>query len=161
LKGLDGLPDSLREPGQIIIAALAPDVKRRSGLRKVCKGPVSPNFRRPVRRSEPASGHGDIDPKVIITDGLRSCRAAMNDLGNAWKQQIGRWGNNRCETSHLPFRRRERTMLRFRQLRTLQKYSSVHAALHNHFNRDRHRISRETYKAQRSAALAEWKTLPA
>jgi putative transposase len=50
-------------------------------------------------------------------------------------------------------------MLRFRQMKTLQKFSSVHAAFHNHFNQDRHLISRETSKAQRSAPLAEWKTL--
>jgi putative transposase len=97
--------------------------------------------------------------KAITTDGLRSYKAAMKDLGNADKQEVGRWANNRAENSHLPFRRRERAMLRFRQMKTLQKFSSVHAAFHNHFNQDRHLISRETYKAQRSAALAEWKTL--
>jgi len=42
-----------------------------------------------------------------------------------------------------------------------QKFSSVHAAFHNHFNQERHSTSRETYKAQRSAALAEWKSLMA
>ena len=52
-------------------------------------------------------------------------------------------------------------MLRFRQMKTLQKFSSVHAAFRSHFNQDRHLISRETYKAQRSAALVEWKTLAA
>ena len=50
-------------------------------------------------------------------------------------------------------------MLRFRQMKTPQTFSSVHAAFHNPFNQDRHLISRETYKAQRAAALAEWKTL--
>ena len=99
--------------------------------------------------------------KVITTDGLRSYKAAMKELGNTEKQEVGRWANNRVENSHLPFRRRERAMLRFRQMKTLQKFSSVHAAFHNHFNQDRHLISRETYKAQRSAALAEWQTLAA
>lgn len=99
--------------------------------------------------------------RAITTDGLRSCKAAMKDLGNTAKQEIGRWANNRVENSRLPFRRRERAMLRFRQMKTLQKFSSVHAAFHNHFNQDRHLISRETYKAQGSAALAEWKTLAA
>jgi len=98
-------------------------------------------------------------PKVVVTDGPRSYKAAMKQLGNAEKQEVGRWANNRAENSHLPFRRRERAMLRFRQMKTLQKFSSVHAAFHNHFNQDRHLINRETYKAQRSAALAEWKTL--
>ena len=55
--------------------------------------------------------HGS--PNTITTDGLRSYRAAMNDLGNGEKQEIGRWANNRVENSHLPFRRRERVMLRF------------------------------------------------
>jgi len=101
--------------------------------------------------------HGS--PKAIVTDGLRSYRAAMKDLGNAEKQEVGRWANNRCENSHLPFRRRERAMLRFRQMKTLQKFSSVHAAFHNHFNQDRHLISRDDLKARRAAAFAEWKTL--
>jgi putative transposase len=99
--------------------------------------------------------------RAITTEGLRSYKAAMNDLGNAAKQEVGRWANNRVENSHLPFRRRERAMLRFRQMKTLQNFSSVHAAFHNHFNQDRHLISRETYKARRSAALAEWLTLAA
>ena len=74
-------------------------------------------------------------------------------------QEVGRWANNRAENSHQPFRRRERAMLRFRQMTTLQKFSSVHASFHNHLNQDRHLTSRETYKANRSASLAEWKTL--
>ena len=98
-------------------------------------------------------------PKAVVTDGLRSYRAAMNDIGNADRQEVGRWANNRAENSHLPFRRRERAMLRFRRMKTLQKFSSVHAALHNHFNQDRHLISRDDYKARRSAALYEWQIL--
>ena len=47
--------------------------------------------------------HGS--PEVITTDGLKSYRAAMTELGNAAKQEIGRWANNRVENSHLPFRR--------------------------------------------------------
>ena len=70
-------------------------------------------------------------PEKITTDGLRSYRAAMNELGNADKQEIGRWANNRVENSHLSFRRRERAMLRFRRLKTLQKFASVHANVHN------------------------------
>ena len=99
--------------------------------------------------------------RAITTDGLRSYKAAMNDLGNTEKQEIGRWANNRVENSHLPFRRRQRAMLRFWQMKTQQKFSSIHAAFHNHFNQDRPLISRETYKARRSAALAEWQTLAA
>ena len=103
--------------------------------------------------------HGS--PATITTDGLRSYRAAMSDLGCEAKQEIGRWANNRVENSHLPFRRRERAMLRFRQMKTLQKFASVHASLHNHFNQERHLTDRQTYKERRSAALAEWSNLAA
>jgi putative transposase len=95
-------------------------------------------------------------PEVVVTDGLRSYGAAMAEMGNAEKREIGRWLNNRIENSHLPFRRRERAMLRFRQMKTLQKFSSVHAQVHNHFNSERHLVDRQTYKLRRSAALAEW-----
>ena len=101
--------------------------------------------------------HGS--PTVIVTDGLKSYRAAMNEIGNAEKQEIGRWVNNRVENSHLPFRRRERAMLRFRQMKSLQKFASVHANVHNHFNQERHLVDRQTYKARRSAALAEWQSV--
>jgi putative transposase len=99
--------------------------------------------------------------KTITTDGLRSYRAAMKVIGNAEKQEIGRWANNRVENSHLPLRRRERAMNRFRRMKTLQKFTAVHAAVHNHFNKDRHLTMRESFKAQRAAALAEWKSLMA
>jgi putative transposase len=98
--------------------------------------------------------HGS--PEAITTDGLRSYAAAMSELGNAEKQEVGRWANNRVENSHLPFRRRERAMQRFRRMKTLQKFASVHANVHNHFNTERHLIDRQTYKQRRSAALAEW-----
>jgi putative transposase len=100
-------------------------------------------------------------PEAITTDGLRSYRAAMSELRNTEKQEIGRWANNRVENSHLPFRRRERAILRFRQMKSLQKFASVHANVHNHFNLERHLVDRETYKTRRSAALAEWQNLMA
>jgi putative transposase len=98
-------------------------------------------------------------PKTIVTDGLRSYRAAFAEIGAADRQQLGRWLNNRAENSHQPFRRRERAMARFRRMKTLQKFTSVHASLHNLFNQDRHLVSREIYKQRRFAALAEWRSV--
>lgn len=83
----------------------------------------------------------------------------MTDIGCEAKQEIGRRANNRVENSHLPFRRRERAMLRFRQMESLQKFASVHASTHNHFNQERHLVNRQTYKQRRSAALVEWQCL--
>ena len=99
--------------------------------------------------------------EVIVMDGLRSYPAAMRVLGNLDRREMGRWKNNRVENSHLPFRRRERAMLRFRKMKSLQKFASVHASMHNHFNQERHLVDRQTYKIRRSAALAEWQSLAA
>src|SRR3974377_903987 len=84
-------------------------------------------------------------PGAIVTDGLRSYGAALKDP--------------EVKTPPQPFRRRERAMLRFRRMKTLQKFAAVHGTVHNHFNQERHLTSRETYKQNRSAALAEWKSL--
>jgi putative transposase len=91
-----------------------------------------------------------------VTDKLRSYGAAMKDLGVEGRQETGRWANNRVENSHLPFRRRERAMLRFRRMRSLQKFASVHASVTNHFNQERSLSSRHLFKLNRAAALAEW-----
>ena len=100
-------------------------------------------------------------PEVIVTDRLRSYRSAMREIGNEGRQITGRWLNNRAENSHQPFRRRERAMAKFRDVKTLQKFASVHASLHNHFNQDRHLNRRATFKQNRAAALAEWRQLAA
>jgi len=103
--------------------------------------------------------HGS--PNALVTDKLRSYGAAMKVIGNADKQETGRWMNNRAENSHLPFRRRERAMQRFRSMRSLQKFAAVHSSVHNHFNLERHLYSRENFKLNRAAALAEWRQLGA
>ena len=82
-------------------------------------------------------------PQIFVIDKLRSYGAAMKVIGSADKQETGRWLNNRAENSHQPFRRRERAMIRFRRMRTLQKFVAVHASIHNHFNQDRRRYQRK------------------
>lgn len=98
-------------------------------------------------------------PKTIVTDKLRSYGAALKEIGTADRQQTGRWMNNRAENSHLPFRRRERAMQRFRQMRCLQKFAAVHSSVQNHFNQERHLYTRDNFKLKRAAALAEWRSL--
>lgn len=100
-------------------------------------------------------------PEAIVTDKLRSYNAALRDLGAAEKHQTGRWINNRAENSHLTFRRRERAMLRFRRIRSLQKFAAVHASVSNHFNQERSLSSRDIFKLNRATALAEWRGLGA
>ena len=100
-------------------------------------------------------------PQVIVTDKLRSYGAAMKVIGRAERQETGRWLNNRVENSHRPFLRRERGMLRFRRMRSLQNLVSVHASVCNHFNQERHLYSRANFKLNRTAALAEWRQVGA
>ena len=100
-------------------------------------------------------------PEIIVTDKLRSYQAAMKEIGIEARQETGRWLNNRAENSHQPFRRRERAMAKFRSPATLQKFASVHASIHNHFNQERHLYNRQVFKFNRTVALAEWRSLAA
>jgi len=100
-------------------------------------------------------------PQVLATDRLRSYGAAIKDIGIGRRQVCGRWINNRAENSHQPFRRREGATARFWDIKTLQKFTSAHASIHNLFNLDRHLNKRVTFKENRSAALAEWRQLAA
>ncbi len=100
-------------------------------------------------------------PWSVVTDRLPSYRAAMKGLGNAGRQECGRWLNNRAENSHLPFRRREGAMARFRDIKTLQKFAAVHSSIYNHFNHQRHLNRRQIFKQLRATALAEWRELAA
>jgi putative transposase len=78
----------------------------------------------------------------LVTDGLKSYGAALRELGVADRQVTGRWENNRIENSHLPFRRRERAMLRFRRIHSLQKFSAVYSSIFNLFSTQRTLSSR-------------------
>jgi putative transposase len=98
-------------------------------------------------------------PENIVPNRLRSYGAALKVLGRGDDREMGRWLNNRAENSHLPFRRRERAMLRYRRMYTLQKFASVHASVHNHFPTERHLQDRNAYKLTRAVVLAEWRGL--
>ena len=41
-------------------------------------------------------------PKTVVTDGLRSYGAAMKEIGNPDRQEVGRWLNNRAEGTVRP-----------------------------------------------------------
>jgi putative transposase len=111
-------------------------------------------------------------PDSIVTDKLKSYRVALRELGVSGHENQGRWINNRAENSHslpgndllanhekVPFRRRERAMQRFRRMRSLQKFASIHSSIYNHFNKERHQYSRNNFKENRTAALNEWRQL--
>ncbi|MFT6006754.1 MAG: putative transposase [Pseudoalteromonas tetraodonis] len=98
-------------------------------------------------------------PKEIVTDKLRSYGAALKEIQSSGLQETGVYLNNRCENSHLPFRRKERSMQKFRSRVTLQLFTSIHSQIYNHFNHQRHLQKRATFKQQRIDSLSEWRGL--
>jgi putative transposase len=115
--------------GEVLESVVAKTRDRKAALK---------SFKKSMKRHGP--------PENIVSDRLRSYCAALKDLGRGDDREMGRWMNNRAENSHLPFRRRERAMLRFRRMRTLQKFASVHASVHNHFPTERHLQNRDQPK---------------
>ena len=96
-------------------------------------------------------------PDEFVTDGLRSYSAAMKVLGCQHRHKPGLLrDNNRVENSHLPVRRRERKMQRFKSQGQAQRFVATHGAIYNNFNIERHLISRKTMRRFRSSAMDEW-----
>jgi hypothetical protein len=95
-------------------------------------------------------------PKLLTTDKLASYRAAFRQLRLTCPHEQGFRKNNRAENSHQPVRRRERKMQRFKSARSAQRFLSIHRAVHNNFNLQRHLISRSTLRTFRAEMAAQW-----
>src|SRR5437016_8093120 len=97
-------------------------------------------------------------PKLLVTDKLRSYAAAFRRLRLTCRHEQGLRKNNRAENSHQPVRRRERKLQRFKSARSAQRFLSMHAAVHNTFNLQRHLVSRSTLRIFRAEATAHWQS---
>jgi putative transposase len=95
-------------------------------------------------------------PKSLTTDKLGSYGAAFQHLGLTCPHEQRLRANNRAENSHQPVRRRERKMQRFKSAGSAQRFLSVHAAVYNNFNFQRHLISRSTLRSFRAEATTQW-----
>jgi putative transposase len=101
-------------------------------------------------------------PDVLVTDKLRSYAAAKSELRLTARHEQGLRRNNRAENSHLPVRRRERKkMQRLKSPGSAQRFLSVHAAVQNAFNVQRHLVSRNTPRALRGKAFQSWRAATA
>jgi transposase-like protein len=96
-------------------------------------------------------------PDVLVTDRLASYSCARRALGMRARHEQGLRKNNRAENSHQPVRRRERKMQRFKSAGSAQRFLSVHAAVHNTFNLQRHLVSRRTLRTFRAEAAKAWR----
>jgi putative transposase len=95
-------------------------------------------------------------PKLLVTDKLRSYASAFRRLGLTCPHEQGLRMNNRAENSHQVVRRRERKLQRFKSARSAQCFLSMHAAVYNTFNLQRHLVSRSTLRIFRAEAVAQW-----
>lgn len=98
-------------------------------------------------------------PKRIITDKLRSYGAAKCEVMPAVEHRSHKGLNNRAENSHLPLRKRERTMQGFRSPGSLQRFISIFSALRNLFVAPRHKRSALATHIHRIRAMAHWKVV--
>jgi len=98
-----------------------------------------------------------VEPESITTDGLALYGAALDQLEMRHLHRPGRLrGSNRVENSHLPIRRRERQLQRFKSKASAQRFLTTHAAIYNTFTIQRHLISRPTLRRFRAEADAAW-----
>ena len=95
-------------------------------------------------------------PRVMITDKLISYDAARIDMGLNIGHRQHKGLNNRAENSHLPTRRRERIMKRFKSPPQVQMFLSIHDHVANLFHLPRNRLSAIDYRADRAQAIATW-----
>ncbi len=95
-------------------------------------------------------------PKWLVTDKLKSYSSALDQLCLARHHERGKHKNHRAENSHQPVRRRERKMQRFESAGAAQRFLAVHAAVYNHFNTQRHLVSRKSHRLFRLAPIASW-----
>ena len=95
-------------------------------------------------------------PRVIVTDKLRSYASAFRELGLSARHEQGLRTNIRAENSHQPVRRRERKMQSFKSAGSAQRFLSIHTAVYNNFNIQRHLISRSTLRTIRANAMRNW-----
>jgi putative transposase len=98
------------------------------------------------------------EPRVIVTDKLRSYGVAHRELIPETIHDTTQYANNRAELSHQPTRMREqRGMRKFKTTRQAQRFLDAHAAVYNLFNLGRHLVSAENYRYFRTRAFASWK----
>ncbi len=95
-------------------------------------------------------------PRTLVTDKLRAYAAAVRELGLTARHHRAKWKNNRIESAHVPIRRRERKMQRFRSPGSAQRFFSIHAALYNTFNTRRHLIPASEHRERRNEAFRRW-----
>jgi putative transposase len=96
------------------------------------------------------------EPRRLITDGRKSCGVAQREVLPGVLHRSGRYLNNRAKNSHLPTRRRERQMQRFKSAEEVQRFLSAHSMIYAHFRPRRHLMTAGECRRARTKALRIW-----
>jgi transposase-like protein len=110
-----------------------------------------------VKTDAQAAQEARLRAEVLLTHKLRSYSAAKSKIGLLARHELGLRKNNRAENSHQSIRRRERKMQRFKSPGSAQPFLSIHAAVHNTFNVQRHL----TLRVFRDKAFRTWRAATA
>jgi putative transposase len=95
-------------------------------------------------------------PRVVVTDKLRSYRAALAELLPQVEHRQHKGLNNRAENSHQPTRRRERGLQRCKSPRHAQAFLEPFGQIGNHFRPRRHLLTAAQYRQIRSERFRSW-----
>ncbi|QPZ93435.1 IS6 family transposase [Thioclava electrotropha] len=95
-------------------------------------------------------------PRIIITDKLRSYIKPIRQLAPDADHRAHKGINNRIEGSHRPTRKREKLMGRFKSLRQAQRFLSAHDQINTIFKPRRYRLSAISYRHARADAFGLW-----
>lgn len=96
------------------------------------------------------------EPRVIVTDKLRSYGAALRKLDISVDHRAHKGLNNRIEGSHRPTRKREKIQGRFKSARQAQKFLSIHDETANLFRPGRNKMTASEYRNKRTTAFETW-----
>jgi len=100
-------------------------------------------------------------PTQIVTDKLKSYHKAFRTLGLTAEHIDNKRSNNRAKNSHLPVRRRERKMQKFKSPGSAERFLNIHSATYNTFYVQRHLLNRIHFKQIRNEAFDVWATASA
>jgi len=101
-------------------------------------------------------GEGGAEPRAVITDKLASYPPALKRVLSTAEHRRHKGLNNRAENSHLPTRKRERVLQRFKSAEHAQRFLGPFSALSNHFRPRRHQLTASAYRQIRTQAHAAW-----
>jgi putative transposase len=97
------------------------------------------------------------EPRVVITDKLASYPPAIRRVLPNTEHRRHKGLNNRAENSHLPTRKRERVLQRFKSAEHAQRFLSPFSAVSNHFRPRRHLLTASAYRHIRTQRYTVWR----